>query len=87
MALPGLGTVVRYHVAAGVDAPAIVIGTPGTWTSDMTTFYGNPGPSANHVALTYWGTNTGPAVANAYSVAEGTSAGQFSTLTLEAEDV
>lgn len=87
MSVPGLGTMVRYHYSTGVDVPAVVVATAAMWNSDMTTFYGNSGPSAGQVYLVVWQDANGANNGLKYNVTEGTSVGQFSLLTMEAEDV
>jgi hypothetical protein len=85
MAVPGIGTVVRYHYSAGIDIPAVVVGTLATWNSDMTTFYGNSGPTGSDVV--FLGSLSPQVIAVYDNVSEGTSVGEFSLLTIEAEDV
>lgn len=87
MAVPGMGTMVRYHYSTGVDVPGVVIATAANWNSDMTTFYGNSGPGVGEVFLATWQTPNGPNLSMWPNVAEGTSVGQFSRLAMEAEDV
>lgn len=86
MAVPGLGTIVRYHYSTGVDVPGVVAATSADWNSDMATFYGNSGPGGGEVFVTTWQTSTGPGVELHTTAAEGTSVGQFSLLGMEAED-
>lgn len=91
MAVPGLGTTVRYHYSADFDVPGIVVGTGDHWNTALTTFYGiaDPAtpPTSSQVYLVVFLSDGGSPGMNYYAASEGTSVGQFSLLTTEAEDV
>lgn len=66
----------------------MVIATNSTWNSDLTTYYGNSGPTSGHVDLITWQdvNNTG-GIYLVNNVSEGTSVGEFSRYIAENEDV
>jgi hypothetical protein len=78
---------VRYHLAEGVDTPAVVLITAGTWTPESSSYYGVTAPSAGQVYLGMWqAADNAEQYQMVANVAEGTSVGQFSLLSTEAED-
>lgn len=90
MATPGIGTTVIYHRTfddGSVDVPAWVLATHDSWASNGSNdLSGYPGtqPDSSHVYLVYpnlSGGLDGPTLSS-----EGTGNGQFSLLSIEAED-
>lgn len=87
MSLPGMGTMVRYHLSSGVDVPAVVLFTADEYNASIGSFYGITTPASNTVYLQTWQSSGSPGVGSIMpNVAEGSSVGQFSRLAMEAED-
>lgn len=92
MALPGLGTVVRYHASTGIDVPGVVAATGDNWSTALSTYYGiaapaTPPSSGQAYVLAFESNGGGGAQFQYYAASEGTSVGQFSLLSMEAEDI
>jgi hypothetical protein len=75
--VPGMGSVVIYHSATGVDMPATVWCTHDSWTTQWSSAYGSrPQPASDEVYLfTADGSSTS-------LTTEGTAVGQFSRISL-----
>jgi hypothetical protein len=74
--VPGVGSTVIYHQAAGIESPAIVWCTHDSWISQWSSAYGSRAqPSASQVYLFTFDGSTPLA-------SEGTSTGDFSRISL-----
>lgn len=84
MALPGIGTQVRYHSSLGWDVPAVVYVNYDTMPDGFADNYGM-GDGVHSGETWIGGVDAGGTGFQAWST-EGTSTGQFSLLELEVEE-
>lgn len=88
-ALPGIGSVVLYNYDTGnpdnavVPLPAFVAATPDTWGAHWSDLPSYSEPPAGQVLLIYFL----PGGVSAVLAAEGTGAGNFSTISKTVQDV
>lgn len=84
MADPGIGTVVLYETGDGYLIPAIVVVTHNSWTSDMLAGLSVAQPTSGEVLLMVVEPNGSPSAVS--SVSEGTTAGTYRLIEMEATD-